>query len=37
MCVGWARFMTWKYPVDVVFTSSKTFKATGILEAISNL
>ena len=34
---GWAKFMQWKYPVEVVFTSEKTFKAAGAVEAAASL
>ena len=34
---GWAKFMQWKYPVEVVVTSSKTFKAAGAVEAAASL
>ncbi|KAF6218308.1 hypothetical protein HO133_005654 [Letharia lupina] len=34
---GWAKFMQWKYPVEVVFTSKKTFKAAGAVEAAASL
>lgn len=34
---GWAKFMEWKYPVEVVFTSKKTFKAAGAVEAAASL
>ncbi|KAL6712751.1 hypothetical protein ACLMJK_009689 [Lecanora helva] len=34
---GWAKFMEWKYPVDVVVTSPNTFKAAGAVEAAASL
>jgi len=34
---GWAKFMEWKYPVEIVFTSKKTFKAAGAVEAAVSL
>ncbi|KAL9600482.1 MAG: hypothetical protein Q9219_003133 [cf. Caloplaca sp. 3 TL-2023] len=34
---GWAKFMQWKYPVEVVVTSEKTFKGTGAIEAAASL
>ncbi|KAF2456798.1 hypothetical protein BDY21DRAFT_364361 [Lineolata rhizophorae] len=34
---GWAKFMEWKYPVEVVITSPATFKATGAVEAGASL
>ncbi|MCJ1442690.1 MAG: hypothetical protein MMC23_003187 [Stictis urceolatum] len=30
---GWAKFMEWKYPVEVVISSPKTFKGSGAVEA----
>ena len=35
--LGWAKFMQWKYPVEVVVTSKKTFKAAGAIEAAATL
>lgn len=34
---GWAKFMEWNYPVEVVFTSKKTFRAAGAIEAAVSL
>jgi hypothetical protein len=34
---GWAKFMEWKYPVEVVVTSPKIFKGAGIIEAAATL
>ncbi|KAI4125576.1 MAG: hypothetical protein LQ338_004180 [Usnochroma carphineum] len=34
---GWAKFMEWKYPVEVVVTSEKAFKGTGAVEAAASL
>ncbi|KAL8733915.1 MAG: hypothetical protein Q9181_003407 [Wetmoreana brouardii] len=34
---GWAKFMEWKYPVEVVVTSEKTFKGTGAVEAAASI
>ncbi|KAI4246354.1 MAG: hypothetical protein L6R40_002022 [Gallowayella cf. fulva] len=34
---GWAKFMEWKYPVEIVVTSEKTFKGTGAIEAAASL
>lgn len=34
---GWAKFMEWKYPVEVVVTNKATFKATGAVEAAASL
>ncbi|MCJ1305866.1 hypothetical protein MMC08_008683 [Hypocenomyce scalaris] len=30
---GWAKFMEWKYPVEVVITSKRSFRAAGMVEA----
>lgn len=34
---GWAKFMEWKYPVEVVVTSKKTFRTAGAVEAAATL
>ncbi|KAF1938544.1 hypothetical protein EJ02DRAFT_383563 [Clathrospora elynae] len=34
---GWAKFMEWNYPVEIVFTSKKTFNLTGAVEAAATL
>ncbi|KAF2267214.1 hypothetical protein CC78DRAFT_92998 [Lojkania enalia] len=34
---GWAKFMEWKYPVEVVVSSPKMFKAAGAVEAAASL
>ncbi|KAF2712990.1 hypothetical protein K504DRAFT_371634 [Pleomassaria siparia CBS 279.74] len=34
---GWAKWMEWKYPVEIVVTSPKTFKAAGAVEAAASL
>ena len=34
---GWAKFMEWKYPVEIVFSSPKTFKLAGAAEAAASL
>ncbi|KAJ6114616.1 hypothetical protein N7486_000394 [Penicillium sp. IBT 16267x] len=34
---SWTRFMTWKYPVEVVMRSPGTFKAAGAIEAAASL
>ncbi|KAI4196235.1 MAG: hypothetical protein LQ350_006688 [Teloschistes chrysophthalmus] len=34
---GWAKFMEWKYPIEIVVTSPKTFKGTGAIEAAASL
>ena len=36
-CIGWARFMEWKYPVEVKITSPNTFRAAGMIEAAASL
>lgn len=35
--LGWAKFMEWNYPVEVVVTSKTTFKAAGAVEAAASL
>jgi len=37
LSTGWAKFMEWKYPVEVVVTSPKTFKAAGAIQAAASL
>lgn len=34
---GWAKFMTWKYPVEVVISSPPTFKLAGAIEAAATI
>jgi len=34
---GWAKFMEWKYPVEIVVTSPKIFKGAGAVEAAASL
>jgi hypothetical protein len=34
---GWAKFMEWKYPVEVVVTNKAAFKMTGAVEAAASL
>ncbi|KAL5113923.1 hypothetical protein ACEQ8H_008206 [Pleosporales sp. CAS-2024a] len=34
---GWAKWMEWKYPVEVVISSPKAFKAAGAVEAVASL
>ncbi|KAI9806736.1 MAG: hypothetical protein M1825_006193 [Sarcosagium campestre] len=34
---GWAKYMEWKYPVDVVITSKGAFKGAGAIEALASL
>jgi len=33
MVLGWAKFMEWKYPVEIVVTNPGIFKGTGAVEA----
>lgn len=35
--VGWAKFMEWKYPVEVVVTSPVAFRGAGAVEAAASL
>jgi hypothetical protein len=35
--LGWAKYMEWKYPVEIVISSPKTFKAAGAVEAAASL
>ncbi len=37
IALGWTKFMEWKYPVEVVITSKKSFKAAGLIEAAATL
>ncbi|OCK78208.1 hypothetical protein K432DRAFT_384048 [Lepidopterella palustris CBS 459.81] len=34
---GWAKFMEWKYPVEVVVTNPMLFKGAGAIEAAASL
>lgn len=34
---GWKSFMEWKYPVEIVVTSPRTFKGIGAIEAAASL
>ncbi|KAG7001329.1 hypothetical protein G7Y79_00032g066820 [Physcia stellaris] len=34
---GWAKYMQWKYPVEIVVTSPGSFKAAGAVEAAATL
>ncbi|KAI9805617.1 MAG: hypothetical protein M1833_005109 [Piccolia ochrophora] len=34
---GWARFMEWRYPVQVVITNKKAFKGAGMVEVAAAL
>lgn len=35
--IGWTKYMTWKYPVEVVVTNPGLFKAAGAIEAAATL
>jgi hypothetical protein len=35
--VGWAKWMEWKYPVEIVISNPKAFKLTGAVEAAASL
>jgi len=35
--IGWAKYMTWKYPVEVVITSQAAFTGSGVIEAAASL
>ena len=37
MCVGWTRFMEWKYPVEVVVKNQAAFKGAGAVAALASL
>jgi hypothetical protein len=34
---GWAKWMEWNYPVQIVMSSPKTFKLAGAIEAAASL
>lgn len=34
---GWARYMEWTHNVEINWTSKKTFKAAGVIEAAATL
>ncbi|KAG9236388.1 hypothetical protein BJ875DRAFT_230279 [Amylocarpus encephaloides] len=34
---SWAKYMTWMYPVEVVFTNKAAFNAVGVVEAAAAL
>ncbi|KAF2138508.1 uncharacterized protein K452DRAFT_301046 [Aplosporella prunicola CBS 121167] len=34
---GWAKFMEWKYPVQITVTSPAAFKGAGVVEAAAPL
>ena len=35
--IGWAKFMEWKYPVEIVISSPGAFKMAGAIEAAATL
>jgi hypothetical protein len=35
--IGWAKWMEWNYPVEVVITNKKAFKLAGAVEAAASL
>ena len=35
--IGWARYMEWLHNVEIRWTSKKTFKAAGAVEAAATL
>lgn len=35
--LGWAKYMEWQYPVNVVITSPSSFKGAGAIEAAATL
>lgn len=37
MCIGWTRFMEWKYPVEVVVENQAPFKGAGAVAALASL
>lgn len=37
LLAGWAKYMTWKYPIDVVITSPGAYKGAGAVEAAASL
>jgi len=34
---GWAKYMEWKYPVEVVYSDKSAFRAAGAIEAAASL
>jgi len=36
-CTGWAKFMEWKYPVEIVISNPAMFKGAGAVEAAATL
>lgn len=36
-CTGWAKFMMWKYPVEIRITNPTSFKVAGAVEAAASL
>lgn len=37
IATGWAKFMEWKYPVQISVTSQPAFKAAGAVQAAATL
>lgn len=37
MCIGWTKYMEWKYPVEVVVTNKGAFKGAGAVGALASL
>ena len=37
MTAGWAKFMEWKYPVEITISDPTKFKAAGAVEAAASL
>lgn len=35
--IGWAKYMTWKYPVEIVVSNPAMFKGAGAVEAAATL
>ena len=35
--IGWAKYMTWMYPVEVKITNKAAFNAAGAVEAAATL
>jgi hypothetical protein len=34
---GWAKYMEWNYPVEIVVTNKAAFRAAGAVEAAASL
>lgn len=34
---GWAKWMQWKYPVQVVVTDKPAWRAAGVVDALASL